>query len=134
MVNYNLRPRPLVVNRSVEKLERRVGQNVRHDEPETPPVTRGTPLAGSRVLVTGGTLGIGRLMAAGAIERGAEVVLWARDAERGAQVAAELGPAASFTGVDVTDAGAVAAAEQGRRAPEPGPIRVRWGCTPARPR
>ena len=73
-------------------------------------MTRGTPLAGARLLVTGGTLGIGRLMAAGAIERGAEVVLWARDAERGGQVAAELGPRARFTAVDVTDADAVATA------------------------
>jgi len=73
-------------------------------------VSRGTRLAGARVLITGGTRGIGRLMAAGAVERGAEVVLWARNPELGAEVAAALGPRASFTRVDVTDAGQVAGA------------------------
>ncbi|MDQ7991880.1 MAG: SDR family oxidoreductase [Propionicimonas sp.] len=70
----------------------------------------GTRLAGTRVLITGGTRGIGRLMAQGAIGRGAEVVLWARDAEQGDRVAAELGPRASFRQVDVTEPGQVAAA------------------------
>jgi len=75
-----------------------------------PPARRGTPLNGSRVLITGGTRGIGRLMAAGAIERGAEVVLWARDPSVGAEAAAELGPRASFAQVDVTDSVRVGAA------------------------
>lgn len=40
-------------------------------------MSRGTALKGARVLITGGTRGIGRLMAAGAAERGAEVTIWA---------------------------------------------------------
>ena len=73
-------------------------------------MSRGTPLAGARVLITGGTRGIGRLMAVGAARRGAEVLLWARDPEVGERVRAEIGPAASFRSVDVTDEDAVAQA------------------------
>lgn len=71
-------------------------------------MSRGTPLSGARVLITGGTRGIGRLMAAGAIERGAEVTVWARDAEVGAQVSAELD--VRFLAVDVTNPAEVTAA------------------------
>ncbi len=73
-------------------------------------MSRGTPLAGARILITGGTRGIGRLMAQEAARRGAEVLLWARDPEAGERVRAELGPAASFRAVDVTDEDAVAQA------------------------
>lgn len=86
--------------------------NGRHDDAAAVPVSRGTPLAGARILITGGTRGIGRLMALGAARRGAEVVLWARNATLGEQVAAELGAPASFHAVDVTDAAAVAAAAE----------------------
>ena len=75
-------------------------------------MSRGTPLAGARVLITGGTRGIGRLMAKQAIGRGAEVVLWARDAAQGEQVAADLGGRASFQPVDVSDPDAVRAAAE----------------------
>lgn len=75
-------------------------------------MSRGTPLAGARILITGGTRGIGRLMALEASRRGAEVVLWARNPELGEQVRAELGGPASFHPVDVTDADAVAAAAE----------------------
>lgn len=78
---------------------------------------RGIHFRGSRMLITGGTRGIGRLMAAGAAERGAEVTIWARDARLGEQVAAELG--VRFLAVDVTDAAAVTAA-----AAETGPVDI----------
>ena len=71
-------------------------------------MSRGTALTGARVLITGGTRGIGRLMAAGAAERGATVTIWARDAQVGEQVASELGM--RFLAVDVADPGAVAEA------------------------
>ncbi len=77
----------------------------------------GTALAGARVLITGGTRGIGRLMAGGAAERGAQVTIWARDAAVGQQVAAELG--VRFLPVDVADPAAVAEAVV-----ETGPIDV----------
>lgn len=80
-------------------------------------MSRGLPLAGARVLITGGTRGIGRLMAAGAAERGAWVTIWARDAAIGDQVAGELG--VRFVSVDVADTAAVAAA-----AAETGPVDV----------
>ncbi len=73
-------------------------------------MSRGTTLSGARVLITGGTRGIGRLLAAGAVERGAEVTVWARNPELGAQVADELG--VRFLAVDVADAAAVAEAAQ----------------------
>ncbi|MEA5118269.1 MAG: SDR family oxidoreductase [Propionicimonas sp.] len=71
-------------------------------------MSRGTVLAGARVLITGGTRGIGRLMAAGAVQRGAVVTIWARDAKLGGQVAVDLG--VRFLPVDVTDPGQVAGA------------------------
>lgn len=80
-------------------------------------MSRGTALKGARVLITGGTRGIGRLMAAGAVERGATVTIWARDAHFGEQVASELG--VRFIAVDVADSDAVAAAVA-----ETGPVDV----------
>lgn len=70
-------------------------------------MSRGTTLDGARVLITGGTSGVGRRLAQGAVARGATVVLWARDAERGERVRHELGERASFVPVDVSDAAAV---------------------------
>lgn len=80
-------------------------------------MSRGTALEGARVLITGGTRGIGRLTAAGAAERGATVTIWARDARFGEQVASELG--VRFISVDIVDSDAVAAAVA-----ETGPVDV----------
>ena len=74
----------------------------------------GTPITGSRVLVTGGGRGLGRGIALRAAARGAaEVVLWDVDGERARQVADEITAhhrRASASVVDVGDAGEVAAA------------------------
>ena len=64
----------------------------------------------SIALVTGATRGIGREIAAGLAARGATVLLGARDAERGAAVAAELPGDVHPVALDVTDAASVAAA------------------------
>lgn len=88
-----------------------------------PSLSRGTSLGGARVLITGGTSGVGLRLAQGAVARGAGVVLWARDAERGERVSAELGDRASFASVDVTDAAAVE-----RAAAAAGPVDVLVNC------
>ncbi len=67
-------------------------------------------MAGSRILITGGGSGIGRLMALEAARRGADVVLWDLDLPAADAVAAEvreLGREAVAQVVDVTDAAAV---------------------------
>jgi 3-oxoacyl-[acyl-carrier protein] reductase len=61
-----------------------------------------TPVTGRTVVVTGGTRGIGRGIAGVFAEAGANVVLVARDRERGEAAAAELG--ASFVQADVARA------------------------------
>lgn len=74
---------------------------------------RGTPLDGSRVLITGGGSGLGRRMAIGAARRGAEVIIWDVSAERATAVAEDIvdhGHRARAQVVDVTDPGAVHAA------------------------
>lgn len=74
---------------------------------------KGIALSGARVLVTGGGNGIGRLMALGAAERGASVVVWDRDATRAQSVRDEIrarGGSAEHAVVDVTDVEAVNAA------------------------
>ena len=77
---------------------------------------RGTPMAGARVLITGGGSGLGRRMALRAAAKGAEVTVWDLDqaaAERVVAEAAAGGGRAHATRVDVTDAAAVTvAAEQ----------------------
>lgn len=74
----------------------------------------GTPMARSRVLVTGGGRGLGRRIALRAAARGAaEVVVWDVDGGRAQQVADEITAhhrRASAATVDVRDAAAVAAA------------------------
>lgn len=75
---------------------------------------RGIPLSGSRLLVTGGGSGIGRLMALGAARRGARgVVLWDLSREAAEAVADEIrtaGSTATVMTVDVSDRAAVAEA------------------------
>ncbi len=74
----------------------------------------GTPITGSRVLVTGGGRGLGRRIALHAAARGAaEVAVWDVDGQRAQQVADEITAhhrRASAATVDIRDAGAVAAA------------------------
>ncbi|WP_420096941.1 SDR family oxidoreductase [Brevibacterium sediminis] len=80
-------------------------------------MTRGTKIAGNRILITGAGSGIGRLMALDAAARGAaEVIIWDLSNERGDAVRTEVEAAGtrarSFT-LNVGDADQVAAmAEQ----------------------
>jgi NAD(P)-dependent dehydrogenase (short-subunit alcohol dehydrogenase family) len=81
-------------------------------------VTDTTPAPGSVALITGGTGGFGRALAARLRERDVTVVLADLDSDRARSVAADLG--ASFAALDVTDRAANAAvvaqveAEHGR--------------------
>ena len=68
-----------------------------------------TRLDGRRALVTGGTGGIGRAIAARLAGAGATVVITGRDADRGEQVAARLradGAKADFVPADLAGGGA----------------------------
>lgn len=74
---------------------------------------RGTAMRGSRVLITGGASGIGRLMALEAARRGAETVVWDLSDEGGAGVVAEIAEAggnASSQAVNVADSDQIAEA------------------------
>ena len=64
-------------------------------------MTAPTPGPGSVALITGGTGGFGRALAAKLLDRGVTVVLADLDSERNRQVAADVG--ASFAVLDVTD-------------------------------
>jgi gluconate 5-dehydrogenase len=66
-------------------------------------------LSGTRALVTGGTNGLGRAMAAALAEAGASVVLTSRDRTRAERVAAQLEGDAVGIELDVRDEAAVAA-------------------------
>jgi NAD(P)-dependent dehydrogenase (short-subunit alcohol dehydrogenase family) len=66
-----------------------------------------TDLTGVRVLITGGTSGIGLAMAAALTEAGATVALTGRDAARAEEVAARL-PGATGLALDVRDETSVA--------------------------
>ncbi len=67
-------------------------------------------LRGTRVLVTGGTSGLGWAMANALAQAGARVVVTSRDARRAQAAAAELGAGAMGVELDVRDAGSVSAA------------------------
>ena len=69
-----------------------------------------TKLAGSHVLITGGSSGIGLATAVLAARSGARVSLVARDARRLEAAAAEVGPGTVSAAADVTDPSAVVAA------------------------
>jgi NAD(P)-dependent dehydrogenase (short-subunit alcohol dehydrogenase family) len=67
-------------------------------------------LTDTRVLVTGGTSGLGRAMAQALAQAGARVVVTSRQRERAEAAAAELGAGALGVELDVRDAGSVSAA------------------------
>ena len=64
-------------------------------------------LPATRVLVTGGTSGLGRAMASALVDAGARVALAGRNRSRAEEVAAELGPAAIGLELDVRDMSSV---------------------------
>jgi NAD(P)-dependent dehydrogenase (short-subunit alcohol dehydrogenase family) len=64
-------------------------------------------LDGTRVLVSGGTSGLGRAMAEALVEAGANVALTGRERGRAEATAAALGPRAVGIGMDVRDEDAV---------------------------
>jgi NAD(P)-dependent dehydrogenase (short-subunit alcohol dehydrogenase family) len=66
-------------------------------------------LSGVRVLVTGGTSGLGRAMAQALVQAGARVAVTSRERERARSAAAELGGAAVGIELDVRDSASVAA-------------------------
>jgi gluconate 5-dehydrogenase len=66
-------------------------------------------LSGRRILVTGGTSGLGRAMAQALVQAGARVALTSRDLGRAGAVAEELGPGAVGVELDVRDATSVSA-------------------------
>jgi NAD(P)-dependent dehydrogenase (short-subunit alcohol dehydrogenase family) len=67
-------------------------------------------LKGVRVLVTGGSSGLGRAMAQALAEAGARVAVSSRDEQRAHAAAAEFGFGALGVALDVRDAGSVSAA------------------------
>jgi NAD(P)-dependent dehydrogenase (short-subunit alcohol dehydrogenase family) len=67
-------------------------------------------LDNTRVMVTGGTSGLGRAMAAALIDAGARVIITSRDEARAEATARELGPAAVGLQLDVRDESSVQAA------------------------
>lgn len=64
-------------------------------------------LAGKRVIVTGGSTGIGAAVAQRFLEEGAHVVVWCRNPEHAKAIAAELPRLSGVETVDVADAPAV---------------------------
>ncbi|MDX6622897.1 MAG: hypothetical protein QOE75_829 [Solirubrobacterales bacterium] len=82
-------------------------------------------IEGAGALVSGGASGLGEATARSLAAAGARVVIADRDAERGKDLAAELG--AEFLPVDVTEPDAVAAAVD-RAAAAPGGLRISVCC------
>ena len=74
-------------------------------------------LSDTRVLVTGGTSGLGRAMAQALAQAGARVAVTSRHAERARATAAELGAGALGVELDVRDAGSVSDAVDASTAP-----------------
>lgn len=68
------------------------------------------PLSDTRVLVTGGTSGLGLAMAQALVHAGARVAVTSRDAQRAQATAAELGAGAVGIELDVRDVDSVSAA------------------------
>jgi NAD(P)-dependent dehydrogenase (short-subunit alcohol dehydrogenase family) len=68
------------------------------------------PLHGTRVLVTGGTSGLGRAMTVALVEAGARVILTGRERARAQAVAGDIGPSAIGVELDVRDEASVQAA------------------------
>lgn len=66
-----------------------------------------TELAGMRVVVTGGTRGIGRAVAQGFASAGAQVAVISRDADEARSTANAIGPTALGFGADVSNAPAL---------------------------
>jgi meso-butanediol dehydrogenase/(S,S)-butanediol dehydrogenase/diacetyl reductase len=64
-------------------------------------------LTGKRVIITGGSTGIGAAIARRFLDDGAKVSVWCRSAENAAAIAAELPKLASVVEVDVADGEAV---------------------------
>ena len=64
-------------------------------------------LAGTRVLLTGGTSGLGRAMAEALVQAGARVAITSRDRSRADTVAEQLGGSATGLRLDVRDEGSV---------------------------
>ncbi|MDT0158517.1 SDR family NAD(P)-dependent oxidoreductase [Microbacterium sp. ARD32] len=60
-------------------------------------------MSARRILIAGGSSGIGRALAEDLIAAGDEVVLTSRDGERAEQVAAEIGPGAQGIALDVSE-------------------------------
>jgi gluconate 5-dehydrogenase len=67
-------------------------------------------LSGTRVLVTGGTSGLGRAMAEALVRSGARVALTSREARRAQATAAELGEGSVGVELDVRDPSSVSKA------------------------
>lgn len=83
-------------------------------------------IAGSAALVTGGASGLGEATARHLVAAGARVTLFDRDAERGKQIADELGNGTRCVSGDVTsEADTVAAIEA---AAADGPLRIVVAC------
>src|SRR6201997_4632193 len=81
-----------------------------------------TTLSGSTALVTGATSGIGREIALQLADRGAEVVVHGRSAERGAETVRDIekaGGKARFVAADISNADDVR-----RLAAEAGPVDI----------
>ncbi len=81
---------------------------------------------GRSAVVTGGASGLGAAVARRLAERGAQVVIADRDAERGEALAGELGGAAEFVRCDVTDEAEMR--EAVRRAAERAPLALLACC------